>query len=153
MIYFTKTKLFSHDLFIYEENGFLIKISFTPEKIDALEKSTDILLESLKQLSEYESGARKVFSIPFKIQNMTDFSQNVLEEMSKVEYGQVISYKQLAENCTSKAIRAVASVCPKNPLPIVIPCHRIIRSNGDFGKYLGGSDFKEALINFEKAKK
>lgn len=104
----------------------------------------------LKELDAYFTGQLTCFSIPFMITGTT-FRKRVFEELNKVNYGAVKSYKELAENIgTTKSIRAVASAVARNPLNIVIPCHRVIASDGSIGGYAGGIDTKSRLLRLEK---
>ena len=89
---------------------------------------------------------------PEKIRDFTDFQYNVFEEIKKIPKGQTISYKQLAEKIgRPRAYRAVANACGKNPEPGIIPCHRVVRSNGDIGGYSlkGGVNKKRKLLKTE----
>ena len=81
----------------------------------------------------------------------TKFEKKVLKQVAKIPFGQVRTYKWLAEKVGKpKAYRAVANVLAKNPFPFVIPCHRVIKSNGDIGGYSLGKELKKELINFEQ---
>ena len=87
-----------------------------------------------------------------KISYGTEFQQKVWQELIKIPFGRVMTYKQIANLIgTPLASRAVANACAKNPYPIIIPCHRVIRSNGDIGGYsgTGGINKKRKLLNFE----
>ena len=107
------------------------------------------LTEASKQIDEYFNGTRKLFEIPFKL-NVTPFYKKVLLEVQKVKYGDVASYGKIAQMAGSnKATRVVGTANAKNPLPIIIPCHRIISSNGNIGGYSGGLDKKLYLLDHE----
>ena len=102
-----------------------------------------------KQLDEYFSGKRRKFDLNFKLDG-TKFQKKVLKEMMKIPYGKTISYAELAKRAGSpRAYRAAASVCRKNDFPIVIPCHRVVGSNG-LGGYSGGLEKKKWLLKLEK---
>ncbi len=101
------------------------------------------------QLEEYFNRKRKKFELPLDISG-TDFQMNVWEALSKIPYGKTISYKQLASGLGDlKLVRAVGRANGSNPVPIVIPCHRVINSNGDLGGYSGGTGIKEKLLELE----
>ena len=109
-----------------------------------------LLQETIKQLQEYFDGNRKEFNLPVKLKG-TDFQIKVWQELQKIPYGQTISYSELAKriNCP-KAIRAVGGACGKNPIPIIIPCHRVLGKNGNLTGFSGGINYKEKLLILEK---
>ena len=139
---------------ILEANlGNLIKISFFRENINQVKarslKKTLILEKTVEQLDEYFFNNRKFFTINYFL-NTTWFFKKVLEEVSLIKFGKVISYKQIAKKLKNKyAYRAVANANARNPLPIIIPCHRVIRSSGDIGGYRGGIITKKYLLSLE----
>jgi len=101
------------------------------------------------ELEEYFRGERTEFSCDFDISNLSDFTQQVLEETRKIEYGTVITYSELSRRIGSRAMRAVGSALRRNPVPIIIPCHRVVAKNG-IGGYSCGVDIKIKLIEFER---
>lgn len=105
---------------------------------------------SAKFINDYLQGTRT--SVPKGIKIVgTDFQKKILKELCKIPYGQTRSYAEIAFAIGKpKAVRAVASAIAKNKLLIIIPCHRVIRSNGKIGKYRGGEKLKEQLLVFEK---
>ena len=107
-----------------------------------------ILVKASKQIDEYFNGSRKLFDIPFKL-NVPPFYKKVLLEVKKIKYGETASYGKIARMAgNNKAVRAVGTANAKNPLPIIIPCHRIISSN-NIGGYSGGLDKKLYLLDHE----
>ena len=101
------------------------------------------------QLKEYFDRKRKNFKLPLEIIG-TEFQKKVWNELLKINYGETITYKELAIRLGDlKSIRAAASANGANPLPIVIPCHRVIGSNGELVGYGGGLDVKEKLLQLE----
>jgi methylated-DNA-[protein]-cysteine S-methyltransferase len=113
-------------------------------------KETDILKKANNQLQEYLSGCRKEFSLPLA-PNGTEFMKNVWNSLSDVSFGETRSYKEIAEIIGNpKAYRAVGSANNKNPIPIFIPCHRVIGANGKLVGYRGGLEVKGYLLNLEK---
>lgn len=120
-------------------------------KADYIEGSSAIIVECEKQLNEYFEKKRDVFQIPL-LQAGSQFQTLVWNELIKVPYGSTATYRELAIKMDKKdAIRAVASANGANALAIIIPCHRIIGSNGDLVGYAGGLNAKEKLLNLETA--
>ena len=102
-----------------------------------------------QQLAEYFAGDRKDFDLPLQLSG-TEFQVQVLEELQKIPYGETTSYGDIATRIgRPKAVRAVGAANGRNPLPIVIPCHRVIGSSGDLTGFGGGLDLKEALLRLE----
>lgn len=107
------------------------------------------LADACAQLSEYFSGSRKEFSIPLKL-NGTEFQVSVLEALQDIPYGETTSYGVIAKRIgRPKAVRAVGAANGRNPIPIIVPCHRVIGSTGDLTGFGGGLDTKEALLRLE----
>ena len=126
------------------------KLESIPVKVDNPKKYEPFMIDVLKQLSQYFNGSRKQFELDLKLQ-ISPFYQKVLNEVCKIPYGQTCSYKNIAEKIKNpRACRAVANANATNPIPIVIPCHRVIQSNGELGKYGGGKGLKHSLIEKEK---
>jgi len=126
------------------------KLESIPIKVDNPKKYEPFMIDVLKQLSQYFNGSRKQFELDLKLQ-ISPFYQKVLNEVCKIPYGQTCSYKNIAEKIKNpRAYRAVANANATNPIPIVIPCHRVIQSNGELGKYGGGKGLKHSLIEKEK---
>lgn len=134
------------------------KIFLNPTK-ELIELSTATKLRSddpylfgiFDQLREYFAGTRKVFDIPLDIDG-TDFQKTVWNELLKIPYGKTISYKTLSEKLGDiKAIRAVGKANGQNPIAIIIPCHRVIGSDGSLTGYAGGLAIKEKLLHLEGA--
>lgn len=113
-------------------------------------QSVKILAEAARQLKEYFRGERQRFELPFDIGG-TSFQKRVWKGLTKISYGDQISYKELAVRVGhAKAFRAVGSANGKNPLFIVIPCHRVIAANGSLGGYSGPMHIKKYLLNLEQ---
>lgn len=108
-----------------------------------------VMKECIRQLDEYFSGNRKDFTLPLAPEG-TNFQCSVWKALQTIPYGQTISYKQLAERVENpKACRAVGSANGRNPIAIIIPCHRVIAANGTLGGYAGGLDIKTILLTLE----
>jgi methylated-DNA-[protein]-cysteine S-methyltransferase len=109
----------------------------------------ECLVEAHQQIQEYFEGIRKEFNFTLNSKG-TDFQRTVWDELVKVPYGQTASYAELAQQIQNpKAVRAVANANRRNPIGIVVPCHRIIGSNGSLTGYAGGLWRKEWLLNHE----
>lgn len=109
----------------------------------------DYFKDIKNQIISYFKGELKDFNFN-PILNCTNFQKQVLEELQKLKYGEIISYEKLAMRINKpKAIRAVASAVAKNPILILIPCHRIIRKNKDIGNYSAGRELKNILLKIE----
>lgn len=101
------------------------------------------------QLERYFNGEHIIFSCNIDISNLTLFERKVLEEVRNIKYGETLTYSELAEKIGSRAIRAVGNALSKNPVPIVIPCHRIVGKN-TIGGYSAGIEIKTRLLELEK---
>lgn len=116
-----------------------------------IEQDDPILKETRTQISEYLAGDRKEFDLPLLMVG-TDFQKNVWNALLKVSYGDTSSYLQLAKDINNeKAVRAVASANGANAISIMIPCHRIIGSNGELVGYGGGLPIKKRLLKLEQS--
>ncbi|RFS20450.1 methylated-DNA--[protein]-cysteine S-methyltransferase [Chitinophaga silvatica] len=129
---------------------FINAISFTEEPPENFPKPPTLLLDCAQQLYEYFSGTRKTFDLPL-FQEGTDFQQQVWTQLLAIPFGQTISYQQLARRIKNPgSIRAVGTTNGKNRLAIVVPCHRVIGSNGTLTGYAGGLWRKRWLIEHER---
>jgi methylated-DNA-[protein]-cysteine S-methyltransferase len=109
-----------------------------------------ILARAKSQLEEYLSGQRQAFDLPLDIQG-TPFQQKVWAQLSRIPYGKTVSYKDIARKIKNEnAVRAVGTANGKNPLCIIVPCHRVIASDGTPGGYSGGLDIKHRLLELER---
>jgi methylated-DNA-[protein]-cysteine S-methyltransferase len=105
-----------------------------------------------RQLDEYFEGKRQRFDLAVDLALQADFNRRVLRELARVPYGEVVSYGELAARAARpRAARAVGTVMNRNPLPIVLPCHRVIGANGKLVGYGGGLERKETLLRLEGA--
>lgn len=134
---------------IIANNTFVECISFTPSREQNC--SNEITRLAVDQLHEYFENRRKSFSIPYQI-NGSAFSKSVLTQVAKIEFGHTTSYTTIAAALGSKSkVRAVGNVNSKNKLLLIIPCHRIIASNGNLTGYAGGLERKRWLLEHEGA--
>ncbi len=105
-----------------------------------------------RQLDEYFAGRRHAFDVPLDLQLVSGFRRTVISHLPDIAYGSTASYKTVAAMAGyPTAVRAVGSACSHNPIPVVVPCHRVVRSDGSIGNYLGGVDAKATLIALESA--
>jgi methylated-DNA-[protein]-cysteine S-methyltransferase len=103
-----------------------------------------------RELDEYFAGRRVTFEVEVDLALTHAFRREVLDRLRDIPFGTTVSYAALAERAgRPKAVRAAASACATNPVPIVVPCHRVVRSDGALGGYLGGVDAKRALLELE----
>jgi methylated-DNA-[protein]-cysteine S-methyltransferase len=131
--------------------GLLTGISFENEKPRGilLGKSTASILVT-KELSEYFDGKRMEFTCRTMFTLGTEFEQKVWETLREVPYGETRTYRWLSERVGKpRAFRAVGRALGKNPIPIIVPCHRIIESDGTLGGYSSGTDIKRRLLEIE----
>ena len=150
MFYSCKYQFENISLYLVATETHLINIQFTqPQK--ALLQTTELLSMATIQLDEYFQGKRTTFSLPFKLTG-TLFQLAVWKELQNIPYGKTTSYKEIAQKINKpKAYRAVGMANNKNPLPIIIPCHRVIGSNGKLIGYAGGLNLKNYLLELEKS--
>jgi len=113
-----------------------------PKRLDA----------AARELGEYFSRRRRVFDLPLDLSLSKGFRQLVQRHLPEIGYGQTRTYKQVAELVGNpKAVRAVGTACATNPLPVVVPCHRVLPASGAPGGYVGGPDAKKTLLSLEAA--
>ena len=104
------------------------------------------------ELDEYFAGTRRAFDLPLDLTLSSGFRQVVQRYLPHIGYGHTQTYTEVAETVGSpRAVRAVGTACATNPLPVVVPCHRVLRTDGSMGGYLGGLDAKRTLLELEGA--
>jgi len=134
---------------ITEDEGYISSISALDEEHEVTSPSTPLLQTAITQLDEYFAGSRKTFDIPIK-QHGTPFQQQVWEQLLQIKYGSTLTYAQQSNQMNSPlAIRAIAAANGKNSLWIVVPCHRVIGSDGSLTGYAGGLWRKQWLLEHE----
>jgi methylated-DNA-[protein]-cysteine S-methyltransferase len=105
-----------------------------------------------RELDEYFAGRRSRFDVPLDFRLSHGLRRTVLSHLTEIGYGETASYAAVvAAAGNSRAVRAVGTACSTNPLPVVVPCHRVVRSDGTLGQYAGGADVKRALLALEAA--
>lgn len=108
--------------------------------------------EVARELDDYFAGRRRSFDVPVDLRLARGFRLGILQHLRDIPYGQTESYAAVAAAAGSpRAVRAVGSACATNPVPLVVPCHRVVRSDGGMGGYLGGIAAKEYLLRLESA--
>ena len=141
----------------------LVRVAFEREDFDAVlaalaSRVSPRVLEAPRrldeaavELEEYFTGTRRRFDLPLDRALSTGFREKVQRVLPRIDYGSTRSYKEIAELVGSpRAVRAVGTACANNPLPIVVPCHRVLRTDGALGGYIGGLDAKTALLTLER---
>jgi methylated-DNA-[protein]-cysteine S-methyltransferase len=118
------------------------RILYAPDRLDA----------AARELEEYFAGRRHAFDVPLDWRLSAGFRSNVLHRLPEIGYGHTASYAAVAQLAGNpRAVRAVGSACATNPLPVVVPCHRVVRSDGGMGGYRGGAEAKRTLLTLEAA--
>ena len=142
----------------------LVRVAFEREGFDAVLDALAVkissrildaparLSDAARQLDEYFSGHRRSFDLPLDYRLSSGFRQVVQQYLPHIGYGHTATYKEVAETVGKpRAVRAVGSACATNPLPVVVPCHRVLRTDGGLGGYLGGLEVKTTLLSLERA--
>lgn len=105
-----------------------------------------------RELDEYFAGRRRTFDLDLDLSLSHGFRQVVQRHLPEIGYGQTRSYREVAELVGNpRAVRAVGTACATNPLPVVVPCHRVLRADGSLGGYVGGAEAKSVLLRLEAA--
>ena len=134
---------------IQEENNSITRIEFCTEELQSAEN--DLLKKVEDEIQAYFKGKKKSFSFEISPQG-TKFQKEVWQELLRIPYGETISYLELANRLGDpKSIRAAASANGRNPIAIVVPCHRVIGTDGSMTGYAGGLERKRALLTLEGA--
>lgn len=145
------------ELRIVERLGAITMIEFSPFPVASdgrprgeRDDTDPVLREAVAQLSAYFRGERRVFDLPLAPQG-TDFQHRVWKELQQIEWGETASYGEIARRLgmTNAASRAVGLANGRNPIPVVIPCHRVIGANGALTGYAGGVERKQTLLDLE----
>jgi methylated-DNA-[protein]-cysteine S-methyltransferase len=142
----------------------LVKVAYAVQDHDAvLQQLSDTISprilraparldDASRQLEQYFTGRRRTFELPLDWRLSTGFRRDVLRHLPRIGYGSTETYAQVADAAGSpRAVRAVGTACAANPLPVLVPCHRVVRSDGTAGGYVGGTDAKRTLLDLERA--
>jgi methylated-DNA-[protein]-cysteine S-methyltransferase len=148
-------------LFLAATDRGLCRVAFQPEPDEYLDRlahafgarvlrSRSSVDHARRQLDEYFAGTRRGFELDTDLRGAAPFAQRVLGELSRVPFGQTTTYGALAQRVDApRAARAVGTVMNRNPIAIVLPCHRVVGSNGSLTGYAGGLELKERLLRLE----
>jgi methylated-DNA-[protein]-cysteine S-methyltransferase len=145
----------THELSVEAGRNGLTRISFGSrgaKASDGTREGLDLARKGAAQLREYLAGERTRFDLSIdldSIPGLTPFRRSVLEALLRIPYGETVSYGDLAAEVGSRSARAVGQAVGWNPLPILIPCHRVIAADGGMGGYSGGLDRKEQFLSVE----
>lgn len=132
-----------------EENNLLTELLWDKISVNGFYKETNLLNLVEKEIKAYFRKELTRFSIPYQLKG-TDFQKDIWQTLAKIPYGNTISYQELARKSGHpKACRAVGTACSKNPINLIIPCHRIVNKNGTPGNYRGGNERKKHLLAHE----
>ena len=131
----------------------VVKVLFESDGIDdergRIGAANDVP-SAARELAEYFSGQRRDFTVSLDFRFVSGFRADVLRELARVPFGETTTYGELARKVGNpKAVRAVGSACANNPLPLLVPCHRVLRADGTLGGYRGGADAKRVLLELE----
>ena len=157
-IYFKKWHSPVGDLFLYSDDTHLVALAYEANH-DAIvkrlalknptKKTSAVIDAALEQLTEYFAGQRKNFDIPVRSVG-TQFQQVAWQELQRIPYGRTITYAEQAKRLkNASAVRAVGAANGKNPISIIVPCHRVIGADGSVTGYAGGIDAKTKLLSLE----
>lgn len=140
------------NIMIVEQDNKIIQIKIIDEEVTLVNNINNILIKTKLELEEYFCGKRVDFDIPIKLKG-SDFQIEVWNELLKIPYGEVRTYGEIAKLIGNpNASRAVGMACNKNPLMIVVPCHRVIGKNKNLVGYEYGIDVKQKLLDLESSK-
>lgn len=136
---------------MYEQNSKIVRVTFFFEDKDFALPKSPLADDAARQIAEYFLGKRKKFDIPLSFDKDTPFRRKVYSNLLKIPYGKTATYKDLAVMTGNpNASRAVGGALNKNPLLILVPCHRIVGSDGNLTGFAGGVDKKRFLLELEK---
>lgn len=152
------------DLLLVGTPAGLAYAGFNPGSVDAAvsavasrlrlqpDESQAGLEEARRQLDEYFAGARTRFELPLDWSLTSGFRRDVLQIVARIPFGETLTYGSIAGTVGSPlAVRAVGTACATNPVPIVVPCHRVLRTGGQIGAYAGGAEAKRVLLEYERS--
>lgn len=134
---------------IESDGAAITRFAFGPAKLGGIERSTALTNRASSQVLEYLAGKREVFDVPLRAEG-TLFQKEVWGAISRIPYGQTRTYAQIAQAIgRPKALQAVGQACGHNPLPLFVPCHRVVGTAGKLGGYAFGPAIKRFLLDLE----
>ena len=150
MIYFKTISTKLGPITIAELNGAIIMLDFGGgDNIDGIARDTKLLCDAARQLTEYMAGKRKTFKLKLAPAG-TDFQNQVWQALQKIPFGKTIAYAEIARILgRPRAFRPVGNAVGRNPIPIIIPCHRVIATDGGIGGFSSGLPLKRRLLKLE----
>lgn len=158
MIYYQKWTSPLTDLHLYADDDHLLAVAYTENQRAIVRRlgitttsaqPSPIIKQAINQLSEYFAGQRQEFRLPLKLQG-TEFQQRAWSELTRIPFGKTISYSEQARKIKkASAVRAIGSANGRNPLSIIVPCHRVIAQNKSISGYAGGAKLKQKLLALE----
>jgi len=163
MIFWTRIETPVHPMVLVEEDGKLVEIKLSdaelPDEViqeeleqhdpDAYQQDSPFLNRVEAEIKEYFNGKRTAFNVDYIFQG-TEFHRKVWTVIASIPYGETLTYGEIAEIIDKpNAARAVGNACGKNPIPVIVPCHRVLAANGKLGGYGGGLEVKRALLELE----
>ena len=131
---------------IFEEGGKIISLLFSYSEYS---DSSPLLEKAKEEIEEYFQGMRKTFDLPLDAKG-TEFQKRVWKELLDIRYGETLSYGEIGDRIGTKAYRAIGNACGKNPIPILIPCHRVVGKD-NIGGFSLGLDLKRKLLDMERS--
>lgn len=153
MTYFHSYYRNDYDLIltIFQEGEYISRISFSPYQGDKYKRQETIEIKNcISQIFEYLDKKRTTFDVKYKLKPYSTFGKRVIDIVSAIPYGSYMYYSEVAKSAGNQlAARAVGTVMAKNEIPIIIPCHRVIRANHEIGNYAGGTKLKKKLLELE----
>jgi len=147
------------DISIAEDKGAIISVRFVPPTLASARKmkgacdaeAVALLTEAIRQISEYLQGKLQVFDLPVRYVSPTNFQRKVWAGTVAIPYGETVTYRDLAVSIENAgAVRATGRVLNKNPVALLVPCHRVITAGGAVGGYAYGTEIKEKLLELER---
>ncbi len=134
---------------IESDGAAITRFAFGPAKLGGAQRATALTNQASSQVLEYLAGKRKAFDLPLRAQG-TPFQLEVWDALSAIPYGQTRTYAQIAQAIgRPKALQAVGQACGHNPLPLFVPCHRVVGTAGKLGGYAFGPAIKKFLLDLE----
>ncbi len=134
---------------IESDGAAITRFAFGPAKLGGIERSTALTNRASSQVLEYLAGKREAFDVPLRAEG-TPFQKEVWGAISRIPYGQTRTYAQIAQAIgRPKALQAVGQACGHNPLPLFVPCHRVVGTAGKLGGYAFGPAIKRFLLDLE----
>ncbi len=134
---------------IGQSSGAITQLVFGPARLEGVERACELTNRASSQVLEYLAGKRRSFDLPLAAKG-TEFQHAVWNEMLNIPYGETRTYGQVAAALGKpKALQAVGQACGRNPIPIIVPCHRVVAAGGKLGGYAYGPGIKQFLLDIE----